>query len=280
MNSACITTCDRRSTTRLILSAAFAIAVCGSASGADVSSGVYNFAAIDAKGVRHEAHGTSDKELPWTNDQLAAVGPNYPYLDRTLRHTGTGLFRITIDVQSGTVRNVTVLKSTGFKSLDSSTLASLRTWRWKPGTWKVVELPVTFTLVRQHRAESRNQKEQQTVIAPGAIPLTSLGQKYQPLISAPSPKPQKNAEGRYLAGSGFVLVELEWKTGAIKSVKLVKSSGYKKLDDSVMTTLRDWKFKPATTTPVKIPFTFKENGKVELGYRHGQEPRPSPLRRD
>ena len=269
MSSACTTTCDRRSTTRLILCAAFAVAVCGSASSADISSDVHNFAAIDAKGIRHEMHGTSHEGTPWIKDQLAARGPNYPYLDRTLRHTGTGLFRITIDVQSGTVSNVTVLKSTGFKSLDSSTLASLRTWRWKPGTWKIVELPVTFTLVRQHRAESRNQKEQQTLIAPGAIPLTPLAQKYQPLISAPLPKPVRNAQGEYLAGSGFVLVELEWKTGAIKSVKLVRSSGNKDLDDSVMTTLRGWKFKPATTTPVKIPFTFKENGKVELGYRHG-----------
>jgi TonB family protein len=256
----------------VILWAAFAVVLCGPVSSAKESNSSYNFVAIDAKGVRHEAHGTSDKGLPWVKDQLRAVGPNYPYLDRTLRHTGTGVFRITIDVSSGMVSNVTVLDSTGFKSLDSSTLAALRTWRWKPGTWKVVELPVTFTLVRQHRAESRNQKDQQTIIAPGAIPLTPLAQKYQPLTSAPSPKPVKNAEGKYLTGSGFVLVELEWKTGAIKSVKLVKGSGHNELDDSVMTTLRRWKFKPATTTPVRIPFTFTENGKVELGYRRGQEP--------
>ncbi|PYJ81703.1 MAG: hypothetical protein DME73_06610, partial [Verrucomicrobia bacterium] len=52
---------------------------------------------------------------------------------------------------------------------------------------------------------------------------------------------------------------------AMKKVRW--SSGHRQLDDSVVTLLRKWKFRPATTTPVRIPFSFTENGKVELGSR-------------
>ena len=217
-----------------------------------ISSG-YEGSAIDAKGVRHSYRISSGTELPFIKDQLAAIGPNYPFNDRTFHHEGTGVFRLTVNVETGSVANVTTVQSTGFKSLDESAVSTLRKWRWKPHTWKEVEMPVTFEIGKKLPAN--------------AIRLTPEAQKYQSVQFAPRPNPVKDANGHYLSGSGFVLVELNWRTGSIKSIKLVKSSGHRQLDDSVVTLLRKWKFRPATTTPVRIPFSFTENGKVELGSR-------------
>jgi hypothetical protein len=40
---------------------------------------------------------------------------------------------------------VTVVRSTGFAELDTSAVAALRQWRWKPGKWKEIEMAVEFT---------------------------------------------------------------------------------------------------------------------------------------
>jgi TonB family protein len=221
-----------------------------------ISSG-YEGSAVDAKGVRHTYRTGSGTELPFIKDQLAAIGPNYPFKDRTFHHEGNGVFRLTINMETGSVANVTTVQSTGFKSLDDSAVSALRKWRWEPNTWKEVEMPVYFEIGKK--------------LSPNAVRLTPEAQKYQPVLSAPKPRSVKDAAGRYLSGNGFILVDLDWQTGAIKSIQLVKSSGNKQLDDSVLSALRKWKFRPATTTPVRIPFSFDENGKVELGARPGRE---------
>lgn len=82
---------------------------------------------------------------PWMRrDVLHAVGAKYPADDQRRHHVGVGLFRITIDSGTGKVSDVSVLKSTGFRMLDWSCLNALRRWRWKPGTWREVDVPITF----------------------------------------------------------------------------------------------------------------------------------------
>ena len=77
-------------------------------------------------------------------DRIAYRLPEYPYEDRARRHQGDGLFRITLDPKTGLVTQVTVIKSTGFASLDNSAVAAIRKWRWKPGRWKEVDMPIRF----------------------------------------------------------------------------------------------------------------------------------------
>ncbi len=93
--------------------------------------------AVDVKGVRHRG---SDYigPAPWTVDQIKTVAPQYPYAERTRHHAGSGLFRVTLDPATGSVERVTVVKSTGFPAF--------RRWRWKPGKWKEIDLPITFTM--------------------------------------------------------------------------------------------------------------------------------------
>jgi TonB family protein len=42
---------------------------------------------------------------------------------------------------------VTVLRSTGYANLNNSAMVALGRWRWKPGRWKEVDMPITFEMV-------------------------------------------------------------------------------------------------------------------------------------
>ena len=55
------------------------------------------------------------------------------------------MFQLNLDLKTGLVTRVTMIKSTGFPALDTSAVASLRQWRWKPGKWKEIEIGVAFT---------------------------------------------------------------------------------------------------------------------------------------
>jgi TonB family protein len=103
--------------------------------------------AVDAAGKRHlgsrEFPGLSE---PWIRDRLKFVAPVYSYGDRLTRRQGEGLFRTYIDLKTGFVTQVAVVKSTGFWSLDTSAVNALNKWRWKAGRWKEVDIPVRFAM--------------------------------------------------------------------------------------------------------------------------------------
>jgi len=103
--------------------------------------------AVDIKGQRH--FGSRDFPglyTPWIADRIAYRHPEYPYEDRARYHQGDGLFRIVLDPKTGLITQVTVIKSTGFASLDNSAIAAIRKWRWKPGRWKAVDMPIRFSM--------------------------------------------------------------------------------------------------------------------------------------
>jgi TonB family protein len=101
--------------------------------------------AVDAQGVRDRGSNYAGRP-PWTVDQIKTVAPEYPYSEIARHHAGSGLFRVTLDLRTGSVVKVIVLKSTGFPALDNSAANAFRRWRWKPGKWKEIDLPITFTM--------------------------------------------------------------------------------------------------------------------------------------
>jgi TonB family protein len=103
-------------------------------------------AAVDAKGVRHSSRDYPKVFAPWVRDCVKTNAPDYPHEDRWGRHQGAGLFRLKLDLKTGVVTNVTLLKSTGFSTLDNSAMAALRKWRWPPGKWREVDIPVRFEI--------------------------------------------------------------------------------------------------------------------------------------
>lgn len=49
-------------------------------------------------------------------DIIKGVPPEYPYNDRRIYQQGKGLYRVTVDRKTGSVTNVTVIKSTGMSN--------------------------------------------------------------------------------------------------------------------------------------------------------------------
>jgi TonB family protein len=97
--------------------------------------------ATDAKGVRHHTAFAM-------RDVVFGPRPQYPLpygvgdpsqFVRELK--GDGLYQLYIDLTTGRVANVTVVKSTGSKFIDQMTTDVFRRWRFKPTTWKQVQLP-------------------------------------------------------------------------------------------------------------------------------------------
>jgi len=106
--------------------------------------------AVDVHGKHYSVEsGSSSSRAPWFLDCIAFGRPDYPYADRARWHQGLGLFRITLDVKTGLVSEVAVIKSTGFTSLDNSAVAALRKCRWKPGRWKEIDVPVNFMMTNR-----------------------------------------------------------------------------------------------------------------------------------
>jgi TonB family protein len=101
--------------------------------------------AVDAQGVRHWGSDYPGR-APWMDDATKTVAPKYPYEDRARHQAGSGLFRLTLDLKTGSVTNVTIIQSTRVPTLDNSATDSFRQWRWKPGKWKEIDIPVTFTM--------------------------------------------------------------------------------------------------------------------------------------
>jgi len=86
-------------------------------------------------------------------DAIKKRRPDYPYELGAREIAGqvvaprarSGLFRVTLDVRTGSVSKVAMIKSTGAAALDENTMKALRQWQWKPGKWKEIDVPITFT---------------------------------------------------------------------------------------------------------------------------------------
>jgi TonB family protein len=132
--------------TPLVLIIAVTLACVASAANIQPTPVDYETSAVDIHGVRHFRNQYPGRHAPWQDDMSQAFAPDHPYGDRSLHHQGKGLFQITLDTKTGAVTEIAVVKSTGFSSLDSAAIASLRHWRWKPGKWKQINLPIAFEL--------------------------------------------------------------------------------------------------------------------------------------
>jgi TonB family protein len=85
-------------------------------------------------------------------------------------------------------------------------------------------------------------------------------------IYAPPPTYPKDAEGKHPEGRGVVLMEIDQKTGWVKSARMEKSTGNRLLDDAALQAFSRWRFKPGTAQRVhsRVTFTMATAG----GARH------------
>jgi hypothetical protein len=90
--------------------------------------------AIDAKGIR-QSNAMAIHNVVYGN--LPAAHFNAAY-----QHT-VGLFRLDLDLSTGRVRQVTMVKSTGAGPLDKASAEAFRHWVFRAGMFKEVVLPIT-----------------------------------------------------------------------------------------------------------------------------------------
>src|SRR6187551_2216636 len=111
---------------RLFCAVAFLIGLCPFCVFGQATKPHYEWSAVNSAGKRfNEREFPEPKRAPWLRDVIKDVKPRYPYEERGKRHMGRGLFRMAIDLKTGSVRKVTIVRSTGYKLLDQATREAL-----------------------------------------------------------------------------------------------------------------------------------------------------------
>jgi len=101
--------------------------------------------------------------------------------------------------------------------------------------------------------------------APSSPAPQHSGNSKDVVLRAARPKYPKDAQGYYPKGSGIVLMEVDKKSGLVKSARMEKSTRNKVLDDAALQACNQWRFKPGTVSTAYWPVTFWHNGS---GIRH------------
>jgi protein TonB len=88
------------------------------------------------------------KVAPISSAKASAVfapRPEYPYEARARKITGSGVCVLTVD-PGGSVTDATMAQSIGNPILDNTTVSTFRRWRFKPGMYSKVKVPITYTM--------------------------------------------------------------------------------------------------------------------------------------
>jgi len=80
--------------------------------------------------------------------------PKYPYSARLRYIVGFGMFGLVVQIKTGLVKEVRLLRTTGDKTLDSAAVKTLQQWRFKPGVipsnrhdeYCYIRVPVNFSM--------------------------------------------------------------------------------------------------------------------------------------
>lgn len=75
-----------------------------------------------------------------------APRPEYPYEARSRHITGSGVCVLSIDTASGNVTDASMAQSIGNPILDNATVSTFRRWRFRPGMYSKVKVPITYTM--------------------------------------------------------------------------------------------------------------------------------------
>jgi TonB family protein len=136
----------RLSFAALFMSVVLPVSAMAQGQGGITTSSGYEWTAVTSTGEHLSRRQFGHKQPSWMKDLVKQPGPEYPYQARAHHWQGSGLFRIDIDVKTGVPRQVTIVHSTGTSMLDTAAMRALKKWRFKPETWKSIDIPVTFEM--------------------------------------------------------------------------------------------------------------------------------------
>jgi TonB family protein len=114
-------------------------------------------------------HATTEQVRQWA---ISIPKPTYPTSARLRYASGSGFFKLRVEIKTGRVKDINTLRSTGRADLDSAAIQTFRQWRFKPGV-----LPS----IRQLYPQSKDPLVQQDCFlgVPISFVLTSAGARVQ-----------------------------------------------------------------------------------------------------
>ena len=80
--------------------------------------------------ARASMHATAEQARQWA---LSMPQPKYPEAARQHGISGSGFFKLRVQIKTGRVKHITTLRSTGSALLDTAAIQTLYQWRFKPG---------------------------------------------------------------------------------------------------------------------------------------------------
>ena len=177
-----------------------------------------NFTAIASSellaGTQHES---SDLEKRLGDRVIEKHWPTYPLLARGYYFDGEGKYLLEINVETGNVTSVSIVKSTAHKILDDAAIFALRRWRFRPHTLRKIIIPVNFSL--RGVPVDRAQRLATWCVEPN-LPVT------------------------WHHGTAVYRFIVDYESGRVSDVQIIKSSGLPKFDEAVVTAYRQWRFPP------------------------------------
>jgi len=101
-------------------------------------------------GYAIDAHGKRQPNALCARDVVWACAPRYPLRSRSTdpsswsrNFRGDGLYRLDIDLKTGRVSRVTIIKSAGVAIMDRLSTGAFSRWIFTPGKWSAMIIPTT-----------------------------------------------------------------------------------------------------------------------------------------
>src|ERR1043166_231396 len=79
-------------------------------------------------------------------DSISAPNPEYPAKAQNLGYQGQGIYRLIVNPKTGMADEVKVIKTTGHRELDASSIMTLFNWKFTPGKGKQRDGLIIFHL--------------------------------------------------------------------------------------------------------------------------------------
>lgn len=121
---------------RLILTLLLLVPFSGAAAGADQTTAVWS-----------DGHSSSLSDEELMRHALASPAASYPEEAQQKKLTGSGVYELRIN-QAGATTSVAIVKSSGSRVLDTAATTAFRKWRFKPGTFRAIRIPVSWSVNR------------------------------------------------------------------------------------------------------------------------------------
>jgi len=198
---------------------------------------------------------------------ITQPSPDYSYEARKKKISGSCLVSFTVD-PDGVPRNVHVVK--GLEStLDANAVQTIETWRFKPAL-KDGKTPVSFDLTAEVSFRLFDVHKSGSVIAiparpgdPGTL-LSYDGSRVIPPIPIKQVAPKYPFIERLGSGSGDCAIAMILDTeGVPQNVHVVKSAD-RRLDESAIKAVMQWRYKPALRGGVPVPVEMKVIVKFQI----------------